>query len=171
MRTNEDTMTEQDESMKQSVFDTMEHIAKVRREIDRFVAALMERADQHDQSKLGGVELPVFAEFGPKLSKTAYGSEEYKNHLASMKVALDHHYGSNRHHPEHYVDGIDGMTLVDLVEMLADWKASTMRVAGGDIVKSIEINTSRFKITPQLAAILMNTAAAMWGSAETKVVD
>ena len=33
----------------------------------------------------------------------------------------------NRHHPEYYEDGIAGMTLVDLEEMLSDWEAASHR--------------------------------------------
>ena len=75
-----------------------------------------------------------------------------------MKPALDHHYAKNKHHPEHYPDGINDMTLVDLVEMFADWKAATMRHNDGNLLKSIEINTKRFNIDKQLAQIFVNTA-------------
>jgi hypothetical protein len=51
------------------------------------------------------------------------------------------------------------MNLADLVEMLADWRASTERMGGtGDLRKSIEINAERFGIEPQLTEILINTA-------------
>jgi len=44
-----------------------------------------------------------------------------------MKPALEHHYALYRHHPEHFQNGIDDMNLIDLVEMFADWKASSER--------------------------------------------
>ena len=50
------------------------------------------------------------------------------------------------------------MDLTDILEMLADWKASTERTQNGDIFKSIEINSKRFGIEPQLKQILINTA-------------
>lgn len=51
------------------------------------------------------------------------------------------------------------MTLADLVEMLADWRASTERMGGtGDLRESIRLNAKRFGIEPQLAEILVNTA-------------
>ena len=74
-----------------------------------------------------------------------------------MKVALDNHYETNRHHPEHYKHGVDGMDLIDLVEMLCDWKAATERHADGNIDKSILINKDRFGISDQLVKILQNT--------------
>ena len=53
--------------------------------------------------------------------------------------------------------GIYGMSLLDLIEMLADWKAATARHADGDILKSIEINKKRFEIPDQLVGIFLNT--------------
>lgn len=56
---------------------------------------------------------------------------------------------------------IDGMSLLDLVEMFCDWKAATERHADGSIAKSIEINRERFKISEQLTGILRNTSKEM----------
>lgn len=78
-----------------------------------------------------------------------------------MKPALDHHYAHNRHHPEHFPDGIRGMSLLDLVEMLADWKAATERHADGDLARSIEINQARFGYGDELKVVLRNTAKDM----------
>ena len=49
------------------------------------------------------------------------------------------------------------MNLIDLLEMLLDWKAASMRHANGDLHRSIEINTERFRLDPQLVHILKNT--------------
>jgi hypothetical protein len=53
--------------------------------------------------------------------------------------------------------GLSGMTLVDLVEMLCDWKAATLRHADGDIRKSIEGNQKRFGYSDELKQIMLNT--------------
>lgn len=53
--------------------------------------------------------------------------------------------------------GVNGMTLLDLVEMFCDWKAATERHKDGSLKRSIEINRERFNLSPQLAAILENT--------------
>jgi hypothetical protein len=50
------------------------------------------------------------------------------------------------------------MSLLDIIEMLADWKAAGERTKGGNLQTSIEFNIKRFGIGEQLAAILMNTA-------------
>lgn len=54
--------------------------------------------------------------------------------------------------------GVYGMSLFDIVEMLADWKAAGQRHADGDLRKSLEINKARFEISDQLFEILINTA-------------
>jgi hypothetical protein len=60
---------------------------------------------------------------------------------------------------EYYPNGVDGMSLFDLVEMLMDWKASSERHSNGmGITESIEISSERFKIGDQLKEILLNTA-------------
>ena len=52
---------------------------------------------------------------------------------------------------------IRGMNLVQLVEMLCDWKAATMRHKDGDIRRSIEINQGRFGYSDEIKQILLNT--------------
>lgn len=74
-----------------------------------------------------------------------------------LKPAIDIHYKNNRHHPEHFANGIKDMTLLDLLEMLCDWKASSERHADGNIYRSIEINQSRFGYSDELKDILKNT--------------
>lgn len=53
---------------------------------------------------------------------------------------------------------VNRMSLLDVLEMLADWKAAGMRHADGDFSKSLEINQARFKISDQLQNVLINTA-------------
>ena len=137
---------------------TKDHIANVQKFIKIFSNELWSRGLNHDQTKLDDPELSLFVEYTPKLAGCTYGSEEYKEFLSGLKPALDHHYAKNRHHPEHYKDGINGMTLVDLVEMFCDFKAATMRHNDGNLLKSIDINEKRFNMSPQLAQILRNTA-------------
>jgi len=138
--------------------ETRKHIAAVSALMSSFIKVLLDRAECHDRSKLFDPELAVFTEMTEKLAGCTYGSEEYKGFLAAMKPALDHHYDKNAHHPEHYPNGIDDMTLADIVEMFIDWKAATLRTRDGDIMKSIDINEKRFNMSPQLAKIFRNTA-------------
>jgi hypothetical protein len=138
--------------------DTKQHIYQVQQFMVLFAGELLKRASVHDQSKLESPELEVFTEFTPKLKDSTYGSDEYKSFLEGMKVGLNHHYENNSHHPEHHAHGIRDMDLADIVEMICDWKAATMRHTDGNIRKSIGINQSRFNYSDDLADIFRNTA-------------
>lgn len=137
--------------------DTLLHIRRVSELLHNVIADFAERASVHDASKLKSPEKELFDEYTPLLKNTTYGSEKYNIFKEEMKSGLDHHYKNNSHHPEHYANGIDDMNLLDIIEMLADWKAATERHADGDIKKSLEINRERFKISDQLYKIILNT--------------
>ncbi|WP_205685044.1 DUF5662 family protein [Heyndrickxia sporothermodurans] len=170
--------------------DTIEHINQVKEFLIDASIELLERAEEHDKSKLASPELEIFTEFTPKLKNSTYLSDEYKQNLQQMQKGLQHHYAHNSHHPEHYKkyvcdscfkeykeeparcdqcqngqftveSDISQMDLFDLVEMICDWKAAVMRHADGDIMKSLEGNKSRFKIDDQLQSILVNTVVRM----------
>jgi hypothetical protein len=137
--------------------DTYKHIQTVQRFMRRMIESLLFRSEVHDQSKLVSPEKEAFDEITPKLAGLTYGSDEYRATLREMKPAIQHHYENNSHHPEYYPNGIRGMSLLDLVEMLCDWKAATLRHNDGDIRKSIEINQERFGYSDELKQILLNT--------------
>lgn len=147
-----------DEIKYDSRADTLIHNQRVGELMVQLVKELLDRSTCHDRSKTLPPEVEVFNEFTPKLKTSTYGSDEYKGYLTAMGEGLAHHYAHNRHHPEFFTDGINDMTLVDLVEMLADWKAATERHADGDLARSLEIQKERFGISDQLARILHNTA-------------
>lgn len=159
---NETMLTEQWEKLEpvngyDSEADTLNHIRRVAELLMSAAQELLERAKRHDQSKLSGTEKAYFDIHTPKLAGTTYGSEEYNKSLEELKFALDLHYKANSHHPEHYEAGVNGMDLFDLLEMFFDWKAASERHADGDIMKSIDINEKRFKMSQQLAQIFRNT--------------
>ncbi len=149
-----------------STSDTLFHIKRVAQLLTEAAAELIRRANIHDNSKLKSPEKELFDEYTPKLKSSTYGSDEYKELLSSLKVALDHHYAHNSHHPEHYSNGINGFDLFDLVEMFFDWKAATERHENGDIIKSISINKDRFGMSEQLCKIFANTAIRLWNIME-----
>ena len=134
--------------------DVLEHISKVQYWIYYFAHMLRGRAQIHDESKLEEPEKSMFDRWTPELKRLEFGSEEYKSALSSMGEALKHHYENNRHHPEHYENGVSGMTLFDLIEMFCDWLAAAQ--AKKEPV-NIDYLSDRFGISPQLMGILINT--------------
>lgn len=141
--------------------DTWTHIHEVQRGLNVVIKDLLTRAHVHDQSKLVWPELEAFNVSTPKLAGLKFGSPEYQQSLDDMRPALEHHYSVNSHHPQHYENGIRDMSLMDLIEMLVDWKAACKRHDdGGNIRDSIEFNAKRFGFGDELKGILLNTVAA-----------
>lgn len=159
-----------------SELDTRKHIMMVAKYLNTFAAELMKRAIEHDASKLEEPEKAYFDKYTPLLAHLTYGSEEYKETLKQLKPALDHHYATNKHHPEFndingysvqtLNDPIKSMDLFDIVEMICDWLAATKRHNDGCIGKSITINKKRFNLDDQLEMLLRNTAAILEDKSE-----
>lgn len=145
--------------MSDAKFKTLRHIETVRNFINTVISELLSRQEFHDQTKLQPPEVEIFEKYTPKLKGCTYGSDEYKQDMKEMRVAIVHHNQHNRHHPEyHGKEGIQGMDLIDLIEMMCDWKAASMRHDDGNIFKSIDINQERFGYSDELRRILINTA-------------
>lgn len=138
--------------------ETLLHSLRVGALMTQMIQEAMARAVQHDLSKTEDPEVKIFNKYTPMLKTTTYGSPEYNTHLVNMGEGLLHHYYANRHHPEHFSNGINDMTLVDLMEMLADWKAASERHSDGSLTASLPIQAQRFNISPQLLQILTRTA-------------
>ena len=170
----------------QQITKTLKHIRQVQELLRKCADKLTKRAIVHDASKFTKEEWPHFLLNTESLAALTYGSKEYKEKLKQMRPAIEEHYKTNRHHPEHFkryvcngcfviyyeecgrckVCGytqrqeeadISQMSLIDLIEMICDWLAATKRHEDGDIIKSIEINQDRFHYSDELKNILMNT--------------
>src|SRR5258706_556518 len=99
--------------------NVLQHKKLVASYLESVVSDLFERAMVHDDSKFGPEEFDAYEEALPKFEKTVYGSPEYIQVCRDIKPAIKHHITSNRHHPEYFGErGINGMSLIDLVEMV-----------------------------------------------------
>ena len=130
------------------------HKIMVIKEIMNIVFLLFIRALLHDNSKFRPEEARGFI----KIIDNQKEGKEYFDVLSLIAKEVNNHYKNNRHHPQHYKNGIDDMGLIDIIEMLCDWKASNQqRHNFGTIELSIGINKNRFNISDQLTKILLNT--------------
>lgn len=145
------------------VAETTAHIEQVRKLCDAAARDLAERGRAHDASKFLPVERDVFEANTHQRDSVAFGSAAYYAHLAHVKPALDHHYAMNRHHPEHFAQGIRGMNLLDLLEMTCDWMAVTVTDPRHlePVYASIAVNQERFGYSDELAQILRQTVEAL----------
>ena len=139
-------------------FRTLRHVETVRSYLNLCIRELLTRSERHDQSKLESPEMEMFDIWTNRLRASTYNSPEYLEFRKQLEPILNHHYAHNRHHPEHFKKGIHGMNLIDILEMLVDWKASSMRHNDGNVLKSISINQERFKFSDELKQIMENTA-------------
>ena len=143
-----------------------------------FAFRLMYRAVVHDFSKLRPCELDGFTKNIHTLRDTEYGSEDYFKALDAIEESVNHHYLYNRHHPEHFFFNDDEdatisqkvlreradlseMNLLDIVEMFCDCAAAVRKNKNGDLLKSMEFNSERFKVSTDLSAILQNTVGKL----------
>lgn len=154
-----------------STIDTLMHIRNVRNKLFSVVLNLIRRSDEHDDSKLRDPEKSYFDKYTPLLAGTTYGTVEHENCKEKLEPALKHHYANNSHHPEYYKNGIDGMCLLDVIEMLVDWKAASERHNDGYIIRSIFYNKKRFKIDDQLTRILLNTCYRLHYITKKELID
>lgn len=142
------------------VKDLVQHKQWVAENMQHAANDLFRRAAVHDNSKFEPEEFELYNKLFPELQKHAYGSPELKAVYQQLGPALDHHLQVNRHHPEYHENGINGMNLLDVLEMVCDWMAASKRSQTG-IDKGLEINKERYGISDQLFEIIKNTVAML----------
>jgi Family of unknown function (DUF5662) len=137
---------------------TQAHINRVAELIGEVNSELTYRAVYHDQSKFDPIEAGPLQEMQDLIDREGqapYGSDEYRRRTALLGPMLEHHYALNPHHPEHWSNGIASMTILDVVEMLCDWKAASER--GNDPALNLTYLAQKYSIEPMLLSILQNT--------------
>jgi len=129
--------------------------------MNNIIQDLMWRAEQHDMSKFDEQEFKTLVALIADIQKHPYGTPEHEEMRKKYAAEFAIHHSKNRHHPEHFKNGVEEMNLMDLLEMLCDWKAASMRQeSGGNIENSLKIGAEKYNIPPVLLKILENTAKA-----------
>lgn len=147
-----------DKDLAYHALDYIQHIQWVMEGLAACQVALGKRALTHDRSKIvPGMERDIYAQVVPQFASVVFGTPEHKAVGDKLGSAWDHHLRHNRHHPEHHSNGINDMSLIDLLEMVCDWKAAGLRKETGGLENSLKTLQAHHGIEPQLAAILRNT--------------
>ncbi len=144
----------------------LDHKQLVGHYLQRVTSALFQRAVEHDYSKFSPEEFGPYEKAVPRFEQTEYGSPEYQKVCRSIKPAIQHHFEQNRHHPEHFAVGVNGMDLLDVIEMVCDWIAASQRIPGDTL--RLDINKERFSIDDQLFGIIERTVAHLMAEQPTK---
>jgi len=122
------------------------------------ILKLLYRISIHDLSKFSLIESKGFMKTANKLRNVNYGSDEYKELLhQNLKKAVQYHYRINRHHPEHFKNEFNDMDIVDLIELICDWKAAIKKHKTGNFLNSMKINRERFNLDDDLYYIIKNS--------------
>jgi hypothetical protein len=136
----------------------VKHKEQVAVMLAKFSAELAYRAAVHDNSKFNSTEFDDCSENVLEFNKYPFGTPEYDALREKLKNAIVYHRERNRHHPEHFENGIDGMNLIDILEMLVDWKSASTRSPEDSLRKGLPLLKEKYNISPQLLKILENTA-------------
>ena len=137
--------------------DTILHIGEVQENLEIIATELRQRGISHDRTKLQEFEFDAFVSTRPKFKLVNYGSPEYQECVDAIKPAVDHHYANNRHHTGFHKAGINGMNLIDLLEMIADWRAAARRSPDKTLKDTLDYAFKKYQIDEQLGKIITNT--------------
>lgn len=137
--------------------DQLLHVGEVSENLEQIASELRKRGIAHDRTKFQEGEFDAFVSTREKFKKANYGTPEYQECIDTIKPAIDHHYEHNRHHPDHYEEGVITMNLVDILEMLADWKAAARRNPDKRFEDTIMYAMKKAKMDVQLQNIVMLT--------------
>lgn len=140
--------------------DTRKHIDAVAKNMCFMIVELSSRLIRHDSTKFQDPEYTSYSEVCQDLSRVPYRSPEHLRLLEKIYDATEHHKSNNRHHPEYFENGVNDMTLIDIMEMVADWKGAA-ECRGGNIMETLHLNKERFNIDDQLWCIIENTMKMM----------
>ena len=89
------------------------------------------------------------------VKKSKYLSLVLRHNPAKANLTLDEHGWAD---VESVLSGFNGMSILDILEMLVDWRSAVRRHKNGDLCKSIEISQERFGYNDQQKSQLIKTA-------------
>lgn len=119
------------------------HQAYVKKWGGKIIDQLSHRFENHDENKLSPDEKPFYDLW------TSHSLTDEQR-----RAVHEHHNRTSRHHPEGFKKGVNGMNLIDILEMVVDWMA--WADAQGMWV-GVDHLAQKFGIEPQLAAVILNT--------------
>ena len=137
--------------------DTLVHQREVGAWLELIAGELRRRAFLHDNSKLLEPEFSIFVSTREDFKKVNYGTPEYNDLVQRAKPAVDHHYSNNRHHTAYWQNGINDMTLMDVIEMVCDWLSAEKRSPDKTLEDTLDFAFKKYKIDHQLQMIIRNT--------------
>ena len=137
--------------------DVIRHVSEVQENIEEMAHDLKVRSIKHDRSKFDDPEFSTFVRTRPEFKVANYGTPEYEAVIEKARVGVDHHYANNRHHTAHHPNGVKDMNLLDLLEMLADWRAASRRSPNLSFTDSLPRAFKKYRMDESLQRLICNT--------------
>jgi hypothetical protein len=132
------------------------HKRNVSKRIQMFISLLQKRADNHDNSKLTEPEYSLWCAMDME-PRYRYGTPEYEDKLRRFRKVFELHYKNNRHHPEHHLNGVNDMNLIDLIEMLCDFISYKEEITYTEASNMLDKQADRFNFSEEIRTLLLNT--------------
>ena len=141
--------------------DTILHVSEVNENLETVASELRKRGAAHDRTKFTAIEFDAFVSTRSDFKKANYGTREYQECVDKVSHAVEHHHANNRHHTGFHKNGINDMTLIDIVEMLADWKAAERRSPDRELHDTIDYALKKYGVGDQLGSVIKNTLLSL----------
>ena len=143
--------------------DIVLHVSEVQENLEIMASELRKRGFAHDRTKFQETEFDAFCSTREKFKKANYGSPEYQECIDIIKPAIDHHYQNNRHHTKYHKNGFRDMTLIDVLEMIADWKAAARRSPDKPhLIDTLNDAFKKYEIGEEMQGFIRRTVYALW---------
>lgn len=137
--------------------DTLMHVAEVQERLEDMIHDLRKRGLCHDRTKFQELEFDTFCRTRPRFKGVKFGTPDYDAVVEEAREAVEHHHHHNRHHTTYYDGGIEDMNLLDVLEMLADWRAAARRSKGQSFEESLPKAFERYNVPEVLREMIGRT--------------
>ena len=124
----------------------MRHRETVAEHLHNLADYFRHRAREHDRSKLRLDEFAGFSRINRIAREHPYGTQEYEESMDTEKGpdgCITLHFSRNAHHPEYHGHERE-MGLLDLMEMVADWKGAADTYGTNTLRDAMPVNRKRF---------------------------
>lgn len=146
--------------------DTRKHQQAVAERLIAVAKKFMDRAMNHDASKLEEPERSAYIEpvFALNSEEVPYGSSRYKELTAKMSEGWKHHEAINDHHIGFFLpysvqtlnDPVRCLDMFSLIEMCCDWIAAAKR-RGNDPGLALKVMVEKYPMDEHLQQVIRNT--------------
>jgi hypothetical protein len=131
-----------------------DHREKVAANMSVVAELIQRRGDVHDITKLMSPEVEL-ARAADKCLGPRKGLENRRGKCSHVDAFIAAHYCNplNSHHPEHFENGVEDMNMIDMLEMLCDWRAC----CSGNFSDTLDRGFARFKVSGPLRSLMRKT--------------